>query len=134
MPWDPQITTPMPLEALYSLMEEQKAHGPLDRNVINGDNINQDALILVTKDFFKSGPNDIDKEKVSNDVLAFCTLVLSYAKMASTIPKKDESPKLFTAFMPRTEFNTLYEQVKSKIPGDLFNLFNILACYKNKAV
>ena len=35
--------------------------------------------------------------------------------------------------MPRTEFVTLYDQVKSTLPGtgSLYNLVKILACYKN---
>lgn len=35
--------------------------------------------------------------------------------------------------MPRTEFVTLYGQVKSTLPGTgtLYNLLKILACYSN---
>lgn len=124
----------MPLEALYSLMKEQKAiSDPLDkkRNILDG--FGRDGLTLVTKDFFQSSPNGIDASTVTDDVLGFCSLVLSYGKIAANKLKPDESPKLYMTFMPRTEFNTLFEQVKSKIPGDLFDLFNILACYKDNA-
>ena len=135
LPWEPQITTPMPLEALYSLMKEQTAiSDPLDpkRNILDGSG--PEGLLLVTKDFFQSSPNGIDGSKVTDDVLGFCSLVLSYGKIANGQLKADDSPKRYMTFMPRTEFNTLFEQVKSKIPGDLFDLFNTLACYKNNAV
>ncbi|KAL8727285.1 MAG: hypothetical protein Q9181_005769 [Wetmoreana brouardii] len=131
LPWSPQITAPMPLEALYVLMEENLAD-PNEKNVLDGDNFRfpRNKLVLVKKEYFQSKPNNIDESKITNDVLAFCTLVLSYAKAATQELKPDQSPKLFISFMPRTEFNTMYELVKPKLTGDLFSLFNTLACYK----
>lgn len=82
------------------------------------------------KNWFKSRPNGIDPTEVTDDVLAFCSMVLTYAKSATNPLKPDESPKLRTTFMPWTDFNTLYKQVHEKLPGDIFNLFNTLACYK----
>lgn len=89
-------------------------------------------LVLVKEKYFASKPNNIDGSKLTNDVLAFCTLVLSYAKAATVELKADQSPKLFIVFMPRTEFNTLFRLVKPKLPGDLFSLFNTLACYNTE--
>ncbi len=125
----------MPLEALYSLMKEQAAGTDVDqRNILDGYCMEGDCIILVTKDYFKSEPNDIDGTKLTDDVLGFLTLVLSYAKAAKTKTlKPDQSPKQLLSFMPRTEFNTMYEQVKSKIPGDLFTLLDTLACYTTTA-
>lgn len=120
----------MPLEALYSLMDEHLAALPDGRNILNGYNVRHDNLVFVTKDYFQSKPNNIDNSKITNDVLAFCTLILSYAKAATAELKPDQSPKLFISFMPRTEFNTIFQIVKTKLPGDLFSLFNTLACYK----
>jgi len=126
--WSPQITAPMPLDALYSLMKENAQDLPeAERNILDGDPIRGNQLVLVTQDYFQSNKNGIDKSKVTDDVLAFCSLVLSYGKLPSKVSTK--SPKLYTAFMPRTEFNTIYQQVRSKIPGDLFTLFDSLACY-----
>ena len=122
----------MPLEALYSLMKEQVLD-PLDpdpRNVLNGICTLGDCIILVTDTYFQSKPNNIDGTKLTDDVFGFLTLVLSYAKAAKTRKlEKDRSPKQLLSFMPRTEFNTIYGQVKSKIPGDLFTLLDTLACY-----
>ena len=63
----------MPLEALYSLMDEL-LQDPDELNILNGIYGIQ-SLILVTKDFFQSKPQGIDGSKMSDDVLAFCTLV-----------------------------------------------------------
>ena len=65
------------------------------------------------------------------DTLAFLGLVLTYAKSIAKNPlKKDESVKLRSAFMPRTDFHTLYKQVESQLPGDLWNIIDTLSCYK----
>lgn len=124
----------MPLEALYSLMEE-KFGNPIEKNILDGTDFHYtDKLVLVKKNYFQSKPNNIDESTITNDVLAFCTLVLSYAKAATVELKPDQSPKLFISFMPRTEFNTLFQLVKPKLTGDLFSLFNTLACYKTDQV
>ena len=121
----------MPLEALYSLMKEQ-LEDPDDRNILDGINIKyEDLLVVVDKDYFQSKPNNMDGSKVTDDVFGFCSLVLGYAKAATNPLGSETSPKVFETFMPRTEFNTIFStQVKSKIPGDLYDLFNTLACYK----
>ncbi|OJJ37499.1 hypothetical protein ASPWEDRAFT_457132 [Aspergillus wentii DTO 134E9] len=126
--WAPQVTAPMPLEALYSIMKGH--HVPFgSQHILDGMSYGNNYFELVTEDYFQAKPNGIDKNHVTDDVLAFASLVLSYAKAAKKDLKADESPKLRMAFMPRTEFNTLYKQVKPKLPGGLFNLFNTLACY-----
>lgn len=86
--------------------------------------------------FFQSNPNGISSDSVKADVLGFFSLVVSYAKAAlnQEIPRYlDESPKTAISIMPRTEFVTLYAQVKATLPGTgtLYNLVKILACYRN---
>jgi hypothetical protein len=128
-----QITTGMPLEALYSLMKENLEEDPQPRNVLNGiDRNDGEYLNLVTKAHFQSSPGGIGPEKATDDVLAFCTLVLSYAKVARD--NANSSPKLFTAFMPRTHFNKLLSHVSAKLPtkgDDLWALFDVLAYYQS---
>ena len=120
----------MPLEALYKLMTENEA-GPQEKNILDGTNFRSDkSLVVVQQAYFQSNPNGLDQSKISNDVLAFCSLVLSYAKAATNTLRGDQSPKFFLEFMPRTEFITLFGIVKSKLAGDLFKLFDNLACYK----
>ncbi|KAJ4385964.1 hypothetical protein N0V93_008855 [Gnomoniopsis smithogilvyi] len=137
--WMAQVTAPMPLEGLYSLMLEQaKDLDIAERNILSGAETKRTGksgsanLVLATKSYFQSKPQGIEQTKVTNDMLGFVSLVLSYAKGAQYLLQSDESPKLMTTFMPRTEFNTIFKQVKSKFSGDLFKLFEVLACYKSK--
>ena len=111
-------------------MKEQEKD-PSERNILDGSNFRNDrSAVVVRKEYFQSNKNGIDQSKVTDDVLGFCSLVLSYAKNAKIKLAPNESPKLSTTFMPRTEFNTIYNQVKPKIKGDLFALFESLACYR----
>jgi hypothetical protein len=124
----------MPLEALYSLMKEQVAD-PDEKNVLDGDNFKfPKSLKLVTQEHFRS--SGIDKTKVTDDVLAFCTMVLMYGKGAKKSLIPNQSPKGFMTFMPRTNFNKIFSHVSSKLPAkgdDLWNLLNNLACYTGDA-
>ena len=126
--WEPQVTVPMPLEALYSLMTEQKREA-VTKNVLTGTpgSIFKEPLALVTKNYFLAKPNGIDSANLSEDVLGFASLVLSYAKLAydsrgAHYLHPGSSPKLMTTFMPRTDFNTMFGMVKDKMPNDLFKL------------
>lgn len=112
-------------------MTENEAD-PRDKNILDGTNFRSDdkSLVVVQQAYFQSNPNGLDQSKMSNDVLAFCSLVLSYAKAATNTLRGDQSPKFFSEFMPRTEFITLFGIIKSKLTGDLFKLFDNLACYK----
>jgi hypothetical protein len=131
--FSPQITTGMPLEALYNLMKENLEEDPKPRNILNGiDRDDGEYLNLVTKAHFQSNPGKIGPEKATDDVLAFCTLVLSYAKVARE--HTGSNIKARTAFMPRTHFNKLLSHVSAKLPkkgDDLWALFNVLACYQS---
>ncbi len=123
----------MPLEALYSLMEENFGN-PIEKNILDGTDFHYtDKLVLVKKNYFQSKPNNIDESTITNDVLAFCTLVLSYAKAAIVELKPDQSPKLFISFMPRTEFNTLFQLVKPKLTGDLLLPFQYPRMLQNRS-
>jgi UDP-N-acetyl-D-mannosaminuronic acid transferase (WecB/TagA/CpsF family) len=77
VPWAPQITTPMPLEALYSLMKENVQLGPSkvesegqnkDRNVINGESSISTGqnIRLVTAEYFQDLSLKIDVKKIND--------------------------------------------------------------------
>lgn len=117
----------MPLEKIYEIM---KIHVKNTEHILNGFVDGTDFSVLVTQLYFKGNRNGIDKDQVTDDVLAFCSLVMSYAKAAFVPLSRNGSPKQRTVIMPRTNFAALYDEVKSKIPGDLFGLFETLACYK----
>lgn len=126
----------MPLEAVYDLMLLQRA--ALDKNTASSNPITgspvrfSDDFILITKQYFDNKPNGISKDAVTNDLLAFLSLVLTYAKNAKYKMNGDQSPKFFASFMPRSDFTVLYDQVEKKLEGDLWDLVNTLACYKRK--
>lgn len=95
LPWNPQVTAPLSLKALYFLMKEQVSGNDLDseyKNLIGGSARYSGSQVLATKNWFKSRPNSIDSTKVTDDVLAFCSMVLIYAKSATKPLKPDESP------------------------------------------
>lgn len=59
-------------------------------------------------------------------------MIIPYAK-AATAFEEDESPKELTSIMPRTDFTNIFKQVKSAVPGTLYDILKVLACYKNTA-
>ena len=133
--WALQATAPLPFEAISDLEAEAlgTTNSPLLPSVRPGR-----GVVSVTKDFFQSSPNGISSDSVKADVLGFFGVVISYAKGATDISDNPtygtSSPKITTSIMPRTEFVTLYAQVKSTLPGSgtLYDLVKILACYTNQ--
>jgi hypothetical protein len=133
--WVPQVPAPIPLEAMYSLMEENVIltdDPEAERNILNGQTsfTTGQNIQLVTQGYFQFASLKIDASTVTDDMLGFCTLILSFVKAANLVQAPDVSPKHWLAFMPQTEFTTIYEQVSSKFTIPLFDVFNTLACYK----
>ena len=129
--WAPQVTAPLPLEAISDLFSKVVA-GTRSELLPTTRSPN---MVWVNKDFFQSNPNTISPDSVKADVLGFFSLILSYAKNARD-EQEDESPKGITSIMPRTEFTTLFAQVKPAVPlnpNTLYGLVKVLACYKNAA-
>lgn len=133
--WSVQATAPLPFEAINDLAAAAltiPVTSPLLPHYRPGQHV-----VSVTKQFFQSTPNGISSNSVKPDVLGFFSLLVSYAKGATDISSNpvylDKSPKLTISIMPRTEFVTLYAQVKSTLPGTstLYDLVKILACYNN---
>jgi hypothetical protein len=118
----------MPLEGLYSLLSDTKQDKA--EPLIGLDRNGNRYLQIVTKEYFQTNPNKIAPNAVTDDVLGFCSLVLSYAKAAREM-QPNASPKIDITIMPRTDFNTMFKQVSKKLGGDLFQLFDVLACYKS---
>jgi hypothetical protein len=127
--WSPQITVPMPLEAISDLFEravENMAVGSqLLRTITPGSN-----MVYVTSDFFQASPGGISADNVRKDVLGFFSLILSYTKLAYTNGAFNRSPKSFFSIMPRSNFITLYNQVKDVVKPPLYDIVKILACYQ----
>lgn len=124
--WALQVTAALPLEAIFDLFSKSIRGEPsaLLPRIQPGRN-----MVYVTKDFFQTVPNGISADSVKNDVLGFFSLVISYAKGART-EAEDESPKNIISIMPRTDWTNLFNQVKAAIPGSLYDIVKILACYR----
>ncbi|KAL8918374.1 MAG: hypothetical protein Q9208_007393 [Pyrenodesmia sp. 3 TL-2023] len=125
--WAAQVTAPLPLEAISDLFnqavnEQASALLPKIRPEKN--------MVHVTKDFFQTSPNGISSDTVTDDVLGFFSLVISYAKGARK-EESDTSPKEIISIMPRTDFTNIFSLLKADVSGDLYNIVTKLACYKN---
>jgi hypothetical protein len=97
-------------------------------------------ISIVTTSQFQALKHQVDVDGINDAVLGFCTLVLSNAKAADKKLKpsdpnsREMSPKSWIAFMPRTEFVTIYKTIKTFFPlcsspndSGLFEIFNVLA-------
>lgn len=125
--WAPQVTAPLPLEAISDLFSKAVSGPGSALLPKKNPGVN---MVHVTTDFFQSKPNGISSDNVKADVLGFFSLIVSYAKGAKVF-LEDESPKGLISIMPRTDFTNIFDQVKSAIPGTLYDIVKILACYKN---
>ncbi|CAJ2502618.1 Uu.00g100120.m01.CDS01 [Anthostomella pinea] len=69
----------------------------------------------------------------TKDVLGFFSIVLTYAKSAQELKGAvldAHGAKALVSFTPRVYWTTVYEDVKDKIPGSLWDIINVLACYQ----
>ncbi|KAI9672308.1 MAG: hypothetical protein M1831_002124 [Alyxoria varia] len=121
----PQITAPLPLEGvsdLFAKIVKNEGSALLKPRLEPPRN-----FVHVTKDFFQSRPQGIDPNNVEEDVLGFFSLILAYCRNTFT---GNRTPKNIVSIMSRTEFSTIYKLVKAKIPGDLYEIVKVVACYQ----
>lgn len=130
--WQYQVTVPMPLGAIHDVF--RKAHlGEKSPLLSDFKPASKKRMIWVNKNFFQSNPEGNSPDKITADAMGFLSLVVSYAKNAQARSEPEKSPKMLTTIMPRTDFATIYGDVKSDIKGDLYNLVSVMLCYKNGA-
>jgi hypothetical protein len=126
--WQMQITAPLPLEAIaavFRLAAEEKS-SPLMPFLKR----QRGKFVYVAREYFQSSPNGITTESVQEDVLGFFSLVMSYAKSADDNRDSDKSIKSDFFIMPRSDFVTLYRQIKVNLRGSLYDIAKVLSCYK----
>ena len=125
LPWAMQVTAPLSLEAIHDLAGKAIANedSPLLATIIPAR-----AMVYVTKEFFQANPNSTS-DSVKADVLTFFSLVISYAKGA-LIKISSSSPNTIVSMIPRTDWTNLFYQIKPAVPGSLYELVKILACYR----
>jgi hypothetical protein len=142
--FSPQVTAPIPLEAVYEYFElcytsteakDGSALLPANPKVRSPRHGRRQEKVWVTPEFFQIKTDTFDAP--DTDVLGFLSLVLTYIKGIEGLEPND-SPKLLSSLMPRTDFPTIYLQVRAKmeegILGDskkLSDLIRILVCYRN---
>ena len=133
--WGPQVTVPMPLEALHDIFGVMAGQGSSEL-VVEGRNARKDRHVYVTGDFFQANPNGLSKDNVKASVLGFLSLLVTFAKLPKTAPghESSDSYKQDISILPRTDFTSIYNNIKQDIEmqGSLLDLVKILACYSNQ--
>lgn len=123
--WSPQLTVPMPLEAIHEIFSNL-AVSRTQGNPIVVKTQQDRNIVYVAKDFFQLKPSGVAPEDVKDDVLSFLSLVVSYTKGAvALIRTKVEDIDL--RHTP-TDFTSTLSQVKAQIPhvDDLYGLVKLL--------
>ncbi|KAK4690725.1 hypothetical protein P7C71_g6131, partial [Lecanoromycetidae sp. Uapishka_2] len=123
--WEPQATAPMPLEGIQELISTVVGDQlPISPLLIEND------MVLVTKDFFQKV--DVKPENLTDDVLGFFSLMMSYIKADWTFGDSGSIKKL-VPIMPRTDFTSIYiSQMKKTIPSsEFYDVCKELACFRN---
>ena len=129
--WAPQVTVPMPLEAIQWIIEYPR---PADDEHVKLYRPSRNQVKVMAA-FFKKSPGGVSTADVQYrpDVLGFLSVVLTFAKIARPLPK-NESPKGFSSIMPRNDFTTIYKtQGIDRVlpPNKLYEIVKGLACFKN---
>ena len=134
--WYPHVTAPLPYESIHDLFV--KAVSP-NNHMISWLLPEQPGtnMVAVTTAFFRDNPLGISPNIITEDVLGFFSLILSYAKNAHKLVA-NQSPKHINSIMPRTDFSTMFNDVRHNLPngfrnlgGSLYYVVARLACYKN---
>ena len=121
----------MPLEGIQDLISSV-AEGVSDVNRRTESSLLiKEGYVLITKEHFRH--LKVDKDKLTDDVLGFFSLLLSYVKADWDVLDTSNSPKQLLNIMPRTDWANLYAQVKEKgpvSPDRLVETVKQLACFK----
>lgn len=128
MDWQMQVTAAVPLEAIADIFR-QAALGKASP-LIPFQRVTKGKFQYVMREFFQSSPNGITTKDVQEDVLGFFSLVMSYAKLAEAQRRPELSIKSDVFIMPRSDFVTLYRQIKNNIKGSLYDIAKVLSCFK----
>ena len=104
----------MPLEAIYQLFVDLKGDG-ISSNAIMAEGSKRDNIHVVRREDFRLlGLTGFKPADITDDLLGFLSLVVSYAKATRRMQAKD-GPKHSLSVMPRTDFAAMYELVRKKI-------------------
>ena len=126
--WLLQATAPMPLQGIQSLLTTA-LEGGVSELLPGTSSIRKRGVQVVSADYFQSNPNGMNPTVAQQSLLGFLSLLVSYVKGAKS-EVADKSPKEIISIMPRTDWTTMYGQVRGLVQGDLYELVQILVCYK----
>ncbi|KAI0427511.1 hypothetical protein F5Y09DRAFT_344619 [Xylaria sp. FL1042] len=134
--WQRQITAPLPLEALNDLIGNTRKDYPFPpKSLLPQQSRRNSKLVYVSTEFFQAF-RDGTPNAPASDVLGFFSLVVSYAKAADSY-QSGRSPKFEIPIMPRNDFQTMFNLIRSGLgsslsSGDsaLYNIVKTLSCYK----
>ena len=130
-----QITTSMPLDAVYKLMKDAKAGKSSEVYASGLSKKNSNIHIVQKQDFADAKLTDIKENDITDDFLGFFTLLVSYAKSTKDM-KPSEGPKHSLSVMPRTDFAAMYAMFKAKIEpqyqGGCWDLYSIVKALAKK--
>ncbi|PYI09722.1 hypothetical protein BO78DRAFT_427094 [Aspergillus sclerotiicarbonarius CBS 121057] len=126
--WQVQATAPMPLAGLYALFELAKTSPRGTDPLLAEGERHLNRMVWVNSEFFQNSPQGNAATGVNTNTLAFLSLIVSYVKSTNIL---GESIKFRSAIMPRTDFVTIYDAVKSNIQGNLYELVLALLCFRN---
>ncbi|PWY96121.1 hypothetical protein BO94DRAFT_591620 [Aspergillus sclerotioniger CBS 115572] len=130
--WQVQATAPMPLSGINALMERAKTSLVLNDPLLPSTKSFLEPLVWVNSEFFQNSPQGNTPTGVNKDTLGFFSLILSYVKPNMHISDAKIAFKPRSPIMPRTDFVTMYNDVKSNIKGtDLYGLVLTLLCFQN---
>ena len=124
-----QITTSMPLAAVYKMMKDVKSGkgSKLYSSISNKKKAN--IHIVEERDFADAELHKIRSSDITDDMLGFFSLLVSYAKATKDM-KASEGPKHSLSIMPRTDFVTMYKmfdaKLKAQYEGGCSSLFDIV--------
>ncbi|KAI0198381.1 hypothetical protein F4808DRAFT_436186 [Astrocystis sublimbata] len=134
--WQRQITTPMPLEALHDIIDKFRWPVGTQFRSLRPSARWAEKMIFVSHEFFQTAPEGVPTNPDA-DVLGFFSMILSYIKAAG-IEKPDpyRSPKFLLPIMPRNDFQTMFNLIKSGLgsmdsgPDALYHIVRAISCYK----
>lgn len=81
--FSPQITVPMPLEAIQELfrLSFTGSDGETVSELLSTEKSHRSGnMVYVNKNFFQAGPNGLSADNMKDEILGFLSLVVSYAK------------------------------------------------------
>ncbi|KAF2650990.1 hypothetical protein K491DRAFT_730354 [Lophiostoma macrostomum CBS 122681] len=137
--WSPQVTAPMPFEAILELVRYAWNNQPSALLPPGLRATSQGFQVYITKDFFQASSGGFSADDVKDDALGFFSILMTWVKLPNNAENDWEhdpatSYKMYIGIMPRTDFTSMYSLFKESntMQGSLYDMVKKLACYNNE--